>query len=49
MNPSQTAPAFKKACEDAVRQWRFTPAQKGGVNVKVWKTFSIAFKKNKTE
>lgn len=49
VNPTKTAPAFKKVCEEAVRQWRFTPAKKDGVNVKVWKTFSIAFKKNKTE
>lgn len=46
---SNTALAFKKACDEAIRQWRFTPAKKSGVNVKVWKTFSIAFKKNKTE
>jgi protein TonB len=49
VNPSKTAPAFKKSCEEAVRQWRFSPAQKNGVNVKVWKTFSIAFKKNNME
>jgi TonB family protein len=49
VDPTKTAPAFKKVCEEAVRQWRFTPAKKDGVNVKVWKTFSIAFKKNKTE
>lgn len=49
VNPKGVAPAFKNACEDAVRQWRFSPAKKNGVNVKVWKTFSIAFKKNKTE
>ena len=48
LNPKKTAPAFKKACENAVRQWRFSPAHKSGVNVKVWKTFSIAFKKNIT-
>jgi TonB family protein len=49
MNPTKTAPAFKKVCDEAVRQWRFSPAKKDGVNVKVWKTFSISFKKNKTE
>ena len=49
VNPSKTAPAFKKVCDEAVRKWRFSPAKKGGVNVKVWKTFSIAFKKNITE
>jgi protein TonB len=49
VDPGKTAPAFRKACDEAVRKWRFSPAKKGGVNVKVWKTFSIAFKKNKTE
>jgi TonB family protein len=48
VDPAKTAPAFKNACDEAVRQWKFSPAKKGGVNVKVWKTFSIAFKKNKT-
>ena len=49
VNPDKNTAAFKKSCNEAIRQWRFTPAKKGGVNVKVWKTFSIAFKKNKTE
>lgn len=49
MDTSRTAAAFRKACDEAIRKWRFSPAKKGGVNVKVWKTFSIAFKKNKTE
>lgn len=49
LDQAKTAPAFRKACDEAIRQWRFSPAQKGGVNVKVWKTFSIAFKKNKTQ
>lgn len=40
---------FHKACEEAVKQWKFSPAKKNGVNVKVWKTFSIAFKKKNTE
>lgn len=49
VDASKTAPAFRKACDEAVRQWRFSPAKKNGVNVKVWKTFSIAFKKTTTE
>ena len=49
VDPAKTALAFKNACDEAVRQWKFSPAKKGGVNVKVWKTFSISFKKNKTE
>jgi len=40
---------FHKACEEAVKQWKFSPAKKDGVNVKVWKTFSIAFKKKNME
>ena len=38
---------FKEASQDAVRQWRFKPAVKNGVKVKVWKPIMIAFKKNK--
>jgi outer membrane biosynthesis protein TonB len=49
MSPAKTAPAFKKSCDEAIRQWKFSPAKINGVNVKVWKTFSIAFKKNQTE
>lgn len=49
VDPGKTALAFKNACDKAVRQWKFSPAKKGGVNVKVWKTFSISFKKNKSE
>jgi TonB family protein len=49
VDTSRSATPFNKACEDAVRKWKFTPAKKNGVNVKVWKTFSISFKKNKTE
>ncbi len=49
VDTSKSASPFNKACEEAVREWRFSPAKKNGVNVKVWKTFSISFKKNKTE
>jgi TonB family protein len=34
-----------KASENAVKQWKFQPAVKGGVNVKVWKLINITFKK----
>jgi len=40
---------FHKACDEAVRQWKFSPAKKDGLDVKVWKTFSIAFKKKNME
>jgi TonB family protein len=33
-----------KAAEAAVRKWKFEPARKDGVAVKVWKSFLIAFK-----
>ncbi|MBE0712847.1 MAG: TonB family protein, partial [Candidatus Aminicenantes bacterium] len=33
-----------KAAETAVRKWKFQPAKKDGVNVKVWKPFTIVFK-----
>lgn len=49
VDPGKTALAFKNMCDEAIRQWKFSPAKKGGVSVKVWKTFSIAFKKNKME
>ncbi len=33
--------------EKAIQQWKFKPAMKDGVPVKVWKPISIAFKKRK--
>ena len=36
---------FNQATEEAVRQWRFRPAIKDGVKVKVWKPILITFKK----
>ena len=38
---------FDEATTKAVSQWRFKPAVKDGVKVKVWKPIKIAFKKNK--
>ena len=37
-----------KAAETAVKKWKFEPARKDGVAVKVWKSFVIAFKSEKT-
>jgi TonB family protein len=37
---------FEQAAENAVKQWLFKPAQKDGVNVKVWKPIDIVFKLN---
>jgi TonB family protein len=33
-----------KAAESAIKKWKFQPARKGGVNVKVWKPFIFVFK-----
>jgi len=33
-----------RAAETAVKKWKFQPARKNGVAVKVWKSFVIAFK-----
>ncbi len=33
-----------KSAETAVKKWKFQPARKNGVAVKVWKSFVIAFK-----
>jgi TonB family protein len=37
---------FNEDCTDAVKQWKFVPAFKNGVKVKVWKTISFSFKKS---
>jgi len=37
---------FNEVCEKAARQWKFVPAFKDGVKVKVWKTISFNFKKS---
>jgi len=35
---------LEKAAETAVKKWKFQPAKKDGVNVKVWKPIVITFK-----
>lgn len=37
---------FDEDCTEAVKQWKFIPAFKNGVKVKVWKTISFTFKKS---
>ncbi len=37
---------FNEAAERAVKKWKFRPAWKDGVRVKVWKTIPIAFREN---
>ncbi|MEW5901956.1 MAG: TonB family protein, partial [Acidobacteriota bacterium] len=34
---------FEKSAESAIRQWKFRPAEKDGVRVKVWKPVDINF------
>jgi TonB family protein len=36
---------FNEASEEAVKQWRFKPATKDGVKVKVWKQIPISFQR----
>jgi TonB family protein len=38
---------FERSAQTAVKQWKFKPAQKDGVNVKVWKPITITFKLKK--
>ena len=35
---------FNKAAEAAVQRWKFTPAEKSGVKVRVWKPITVTFK-----
>ena len=37
---------LEKAAENAVKQWKFSPAQKAGVPVKVWKAIMIVFQRD---
>jgi TonB family protein len=37
---------LENAAEDALKQWKFEPAQKDGVKVKVWKSYPFNFKVN---
>jgi TonB family protein len=39
-----TGYGLEKAAETAVRKWKFKPATKDGVNVRVWKPLLIVFK-----
>ncbi|MGA2531629.1 MAG: TonB family protein [Candidatus Aminicenantales bacterium] len=39
---------LEKAAADAVRKWKFQPAKKDGVNVKVWKPVVVIFKANRS-
>jgi len=40
----KSAFGFNKAAEAAVRKWKFSPAEKGGVKVRVWKPITVTFK-----
>ena len=41
---SSTGMGFRQAAEQALRKWKFKPATKNGVLVKVWKKVTITFK-----
>jgi len=41
---TQQGAGFERAAEDAVRQWRFRPATKSGVKVKMWVPIRIPFR-----
>ncbi|MCP4901140.1 MAG: energy transducer TonB, partial [bacterium] len=43
LNVSRTGVGFEKASEDAVRQWKYQPATKHGVKVRIWVTIRIPF------
>jgi len=44
---SDKAKLFEKAAEKAIMKWKFKPAQKGGVSVRVWKQINFIFKSNR--
>ena len=35
---------FEKATEDAIRKWRYKPATKDGVRVRMWVTIRVPFR-----
>jgi TonB family protein len=43
VGPAKGILGFDKAAESAVRKWKFRPARKDGVNVRVWKVLTIGF------
>jgi len=42
-DPARIRETFSSSAEEALSQWRYTPAEKNGVKVKVWKTVTLAF------
>jgi len=44
LNSQAKGYGLERATEVAVRKWKFRPATKNGVNVRVWKPLSITFK-----
>jgi protein TonB len=41
VNVSRTGVGFERATTDAVRQWRYKPAIKNNVNVRMWVTARV--------
>ena len=39
---------FERAAEIAVREWKFSPAEKDGIPVRVWKAVNINFRMDQT-
>ncbi len=44
LDVSRTGVGFEKATEEALRQWRFKPATKNGVKVRMWMKVHVPFK-----
>ena len=44
LNVSRTGIGFEKSAEKAVRQWRYKPATKNGVRVRMWLPVRVPFK-----
>jgi len=45
LNVSQEGFGFEEECEKAVRQWRYKPATKKGVKVRMWVSIRIPFRR----
>ena len=43
LSVSRTGVGFEKAAEEAVREWRYQPATKNGVKVRMWVPVRVPF------
>jgi TonB family protein len=46
VKPERFAKEFQEAAKKALLKWKFTPARKGGIAVRVWKPVTFVFKIN---